>query len=119
LVCLCEIVSYIALCVAFSFEGVQFFSFRPFVLYAHTHQYWLGKPIFNSGNVIHKEVMDTTRHKKNSWHNKYTYLAFFKQKSIKTERKKYPKNNRFHASSCKKHPISWEHLQKDTAFLLY
>ena len=36
-----------------------------------------------------------------------------KQKEQKT------KNNRFNASSCKKHPISWEHLQKDTAFLLY
>jgi hypothetical protein len=22
-----------------------------------------GKPIFNGGNVVHKEVMDTTRHK--------------------------------------------------------
>ena len=23
-----------------------------------------GKPIFNGGNVVHKEVMDTIRHKK-------------------------------------------------------
>ena len=70
-------------------------------------------------NVVHNEVMDTLQYITNSWHNKDRYLSFLEEKSLETGRKKYSKNNRFHASSCKKHPISWKNVQNDTVVLLY
>jgi hypothetical protein len=79
----------------------------------------LGKPISNEGSIVHKEVIDTTGHTQIlDIANTHT-LLFLSKTVLKHKEKKYPKYNRFNESSCKKHPISWEHLQKDTIFLLY
>ena len=53
-------------------------------------------------HVVHKEVMDTLQDIKEILDITNTHTLLFLSKSLETERKKYPKNNRFHASSCTK-----------------
>jgi ribosomal protein L3 len=44
-------------------------------------------PFSMAVTVVHKEVMDTTRHKKKNCHSKYTYLAILSKKALKQKEK--------------------------------
>ena len=54
-------------------------------------------------HIVHKEVMDTLQDIKEILDITNTHtLLFLSKKVLKQKEKKYPKNNRFHASSCTK-----------------
>jgi hypothetical protein len=66
-------------------------------------------------HVVHKEVMDTLQDIKEILDITNTHtLLFLSKKVLKQKEKNTRKITVFMHLHAQKHPISWEHLQKDT-----